>query len=45
MNANTMELYDLAQGISHSGAKSLAIVIPYFGYSTMERAVLSGEIW
>lgn len=41
---NTMELYDLAQGISHSGTKSLHIVIPYFGYSTMERAVEPGEI-
>lgn len=41
---NTMELYDLAQGISHGAAKSLSIVIPYFGYATMERAVKKGEI-
>ena len=27
-----------------TGAKSLTIVIPYFGYSTMERAVKPGEI-
>lgn len=43
-DANTMELYDLAQGIVHSGAKSLKIVIPYFGYATMERAVKVGEV-
>lgn len=41
---NTMELYDLAQGLVHAGASSLEIVIPYFGYSTMEREVLKGEI-
>lgn len=43
-DANTMELYDLAQGIAHQGANSLKIIIPYFGYSTMERAVKPGEI-
>src|SRR5262249_14175652 len=26
------------------GARSLSIVMPYFGYSTMERAVLPGEV-
>lgn len=41
---NTMELYDLAQGLAHANANSLSIVIPYFGYSTMERAVEKGEI-
>jgi ribose-phosphate pyrophosphokinase len=41
---NTLELYDLAQGLVHAGASSLEIVIPYFGYSTMEREVLKGEI-
>jgi ribose-phosphate pyrophosphokinase len=40
----TMELYDLACAISKFGAKSLALVIPYFGYSTMERAVKTGEV-
>jgi len=43
-DANTMELYDLAQGIVHGNAKSLSIIIPYFGYATMERAVEKGEI-
>jgi ribose-phosphate pyrophosphokinase len=40
----TLELYDLASSIVSYGANSLTLVIPYFGYSTMERAVLSGEI-
>jgi len=37
-------LFDLACSIVSYGAKSLTLVIPYFGYSTMERAVLPGEI-
>jgi len=40
----TLELYDLASSMVSYGANSLTLVIPYFGYSTMERAVLSGEI-
>jgi ribose-phosphate pyrophosphokinase len=40
----TLELYDLASSLVSYGADSLTLVIPYFGYSTMERAVLSGEI-
>jgi ribose-phosphate pyrophosphokinase len=42
--ADTMELYDLASGLVGKGARSLTMVIPYFGYSTMERATRSGEI-
>ncbi len=41
---DTLELYDLACGLVDKGARSLTLVIPYFGYSTMERAVRSGEI-
>jgi ribose-phosphate pyrophosphokinase len=26
------------------GARQLRLVIPYFGYSTMERAIKSGEV-
>jgi ribose-phosphate pyrophosphokinase len=37
-------LYDLASGSIQLGAHSLTIVIPFFGYSTMERAVKYGEI-
>lgn len=40
----TLELYDLASSLVSYGAYSLTLVIPYFGYSTMERAVLSGEV-
>jgi ribose-phosphate pyrophosphokinase len=39
-----LELYDLACAISRAGARSLAIVMPYFGYATMERAVRPGEV-
>ncbi len=39
-----MEVYDLGCGIARSGARSLSIVMPYFGYSTMERAVRRGEV-
>ncbi len=39
-----LELYDLGCAISRAGARSLAIVMPYFGYATMERAVLPGEV-
>jgi len=43
-DAATLELFDLAQGCVQYGAFSLTIIIPYFGYSTMERSVKSGEI-
>lgn len=43
-DTETLELYDMACHIVKNGAKSLTIIIPYFGYSTMERAVESGEI-
>jgi ribose-phosphate pyrophosphokinase len=42
--SDTMELFDLASGLVGKGARSLTMVIPYFGYSTMERATRSGEI-
>jgi ribose-phosphate pyrophosphokinase len=41
---DTLELYDLASGLVHYGAKRLVLVIPFFGYSTMERAVKMGEV-
>jgi ribose-phosphate pyrophosphokinase len=41
---DTLEVYDLGCAISRSGARSLSIVMPYFGYSTMERAVKPGEV-
>ena len=39
-----LELYDLGCAISRTGARSLSIVMPYFGYATMERAVRVGEV-
>src|SRR5215831_8384195 len=39
-----LEVYDLGCAISRSGARSLSIVMPYFGYATMERAELVGEV-
>lgn len=39
----TLELFDLANQLANE-ARSLTLVIPYFGYSTMERSVLPGEI-
>lgn len=41
---DTMELYDLASGLVDEGIKKLTIIIPFYGYSTMERTVKSGEI-
>jgi ribose-phosphate pyrophosphokinase len=41
---DTIELFDLACGIVAQNAQSLQVVIPYFGYSTMERAIKIGEI-
>jgi len=41
---STLELFDLASSLVSYGASSLSLVVPYFGYSTMERAVLPGEI-
>lgn len=41
---DTLELYDIANGIIQLGARSLKMVIPYFGYATMERAVKVGEV-
>lgn len=41
---DTLELYDLAYAAVQYGAASLTVIIPYFGYSTMERAVQYGEV-
>jgi ribose-phosphate pyrophosphokinase len=41
---DTLELYDLACSLVKEGARRLTLVIPYFGYSTMERAVRAGEV-
>jgi ribose-phosphate pyrophosphokinase len=41
---DALEVYDLGCALSSTGARSLSLVIPYFGYSTMERAVMPGEV-
>ncbi len=43
-DADTLELYDLACALAKYGALRLDIVVPYFGYATMERAVKRGEV-
>src|SRR5687767_12030964 len=43
-DADTLELFDLACTLVSLGAQSLLLIIPYFGYSTMERAVKRGEV-
>jgi ribose-phosphate pyrophosphokinase len=39
----TLELYDLACALVENGAATVTLVVPYLGYSTMERAVKRGE--
>lgn len=41
---STLEIYDMASGLVALGADNLSIIVPYFGYSTQERAVLAGEV-
>jgi ribose-phosphate pyrophosphokinase len=41
---DTLELFDLSGSVVRYGARSLTLVVPYFGYSTMERAVKYGEV-
>lgn len=43
-DATTLELYDVACGLVSAGAYRLRLVIPFYGYSTMERGVRPGEI-
>jgi ribose-phosphate pyrophosphokinase len=43
-DADTLELYDLACAVVKYGAMRLSLVIPFYGYSTMERAEKSGEV-
>ncbi|HEY1549404.1 MAG TPA: ribose-phosphate diphosphokinase [Kofleriaceae bacterium] len=43
-DAATLALYDLACGLVTEGAYRVRLVIPYFGYSTMERSTRGGEI-
>jgi ribose-phosphate pyrophosphokinase len=42
--ADTLEIYDLACALVHMGAHILTLVIPWYGYQTMERATKGGEV-
>ncbi|HLT32112.1 MAG TPA: ribose-phosphate diphosphokinase [Myxococcaceae bacterium] len=42
--ADTLELFDLASGLIEEGARTLTLLMPYYGHATMERAVRPGEI-
>lgn len=42
--AATLEIFDLASGLVTDGCRSLKIIVPFFSYSTMERAVRPGEV-
>jgi ribose-phosphate pyrophosphokinase len=41
---SALELYDLACGLVTAGAYRVRLVIPFFGYATMERQVKPGEV-
>ncbi|MFH2007079.1 MAG: ribose-phosphate diphosphokinase [bacterium] len=43
-DADTLEIFDLACGLIQYGAHTLTLVVPYFGYATMDRAALAGEV-
>lgn len=43
-DAATLDLFDLGSGLVTDGCRSLKIVVPFFSYSTMERAVKPGEV-
>ena len=43
-DAATLTLFDLASALVRYGARRLSLVVPYYGYSTMERAVRDGEV-
>jgi ribose-phosphate pyrophosphokinase len=42
-DAATLELYDLANAVVENGAGTLTLIVPWFGYSTAERAGAPGE--
>ena len=39
-----LEFYDLASGLVQYGARSLTLILPYYSYSTMERATHFGDV-
>lgn len=43
-DADTLEIYDLACGLVAHAVHTLTLVVPYFGYGTMDRAARPGEV-
>lgn len=43
-DAATLDIFDLGSGLVTDGCRSLKIAVPFFSYSTMERAVKPGEV-
>lgn len=43
-DSSTLTLYDMACAAVKYGARRLDVCVPYFGYSTMERAIKPGEV-
>lgn len=43
-DADTFDLYDLACGLVAAGARTLDLVVPYFGYGTADREAIPGEV-
>ena len=43
-DSDTLSLFDLACAAVKEGARTLTLILPYFGYGTMERAVKRGEV-
>src|SRR5258708_20447030 len=39
----TLEIYDLASTLVEEGAATMTLVVPWYGYATMERATEHGE--
>ena len=43
-DSDTLTLYDLACAVVGLGARTMTLIIPFFGYQTMERHVKHGEV-
>ncbi len=43
-DSDTLMVYDLACGTVGHGARSLTLLVPFFGYQTMERREKAGEV-
>ena len=43
-DADTLEIYDLACGLVAHAVHTLTLVVPYFGYGTMDRPARPGEV-